>query len=182
MKHFKNGALSEWQQVEAGTVLKFESTKYKIVSFQVNANSAIEVWAADNADMQNAVLQAAADDKCVVEYGAKGASWVQIRAEKKSAVFVNIRDVDQRMDNSGKDSHVNIEPRVRNNDDFARMMHWVKLNEQRRDAEMAAERAELAKVKAELLSKNVETAQEPVAEPQSEQVEGDDATGAEAAK
>jgi lysophospholipase L1-like esterase len=182
MKHFKNGALSEWQQVEAGTVLKFESTKYKIVSFQVNANSAIEVWAADNADMQNAVLQAAANDKCVVEYGANGASWVQIRAEKKSAVFVNIRDVDQRKDNSGKDSHVNIEPRVRNNDEFARMMHWVKLNEQRRNAEMAQEREELAKVKAELLSQKAETVQEPVAEPQSEQVEGDDATGAEAAK
>ena len=182
MKHFKNGALSEWQQIEAGTVLKFESTKYKTVSFQVNANSAIEVWAADNADMNNAVLQAAADDKCVVEYGAKGSSWVQIRAEKKSAVFVNIRDVDQRMDNSGKDSHVNIEPRVRNNDDFARMMHWVKLNEERRNAEMAAERADLAKVKAELLSKKVQTEQEPVAEPQSEQVEGDDAKGATTAE
>lgn len=182
MKHFKNGALSEWQQVEAGTVLKFESTKYKTVSFQVNANSAIEVWAADNADMNNAVLQAAADDKCVVEYGARGSSWVQIRAEKKSAVFVNIRDVDQRIENSGKDSHVNIEPRVRNNDEFARMMHWVKLNEQRRDAEMAQERAELSKVKAELLSKKVETEQQPVAEPQSEQLEGDDATGAETAE
>ena len=182
MKHFKNGALSEWQQVEAGTVLKFQSTKYKTVSFQVNANSAIEVWAADNADMENAVLQAAANDKCVVEYGAKGSSWVQIRAEKKSAVFVNIRDVDQRIENSGKDSHVNIEPRVRNNDEFARMMHWVKLNEERRDAQMAAERAELAKVKAELLRKNGETTDEPLAEVKVEQVEGDDAAGAETAE
>jgi hypothetical protein len=182
MRHFKNGALTEWQQVEAGTVLKFESTKYKTVSFQVNANSAIEVWAADNAEMNNAVLQAAANDKCVVEYGAKGTSWVQIKAEKKSAVFVNIRDVDQRIDNSGRDSHVNIEPRVRNNDDFARMMHWVKLNEERRDAQMARERAELAKVKAELLSKNVETVQQPAPEAQIEQVEGDDATGAETAE
>lgn len=182
MKHFKNGALSEWQQVEAGTVLKFESTKYKTVSFQVNANSALEVWAADNEEMNNAVLQAAANDKCYVEYGAKGTSWVQIRAEKKSAVFVNIRDVDQRIENSGKDSHVNIEPRVRNNDEFARMMHWVKLNEERRDAEMAQERADLAKVKAELLSKNVETVQKSAPEAQSEQVEGDDATGAETAE
>jgi hypothetical protein len=62
------------------------------------------------------------------------------------------------------------------------MMHWVKLNEERRNAEMAAERAELAKVKAELLSKNVETVQQPAPEAQSEQVEGDDATGAETAE
>lgn len=182
MKHFKNGALSEWQQVEAGTVLKFESNKYKTVTFQVNANSAIEVWAADNADMNNAVLQAAADDKCAVEYGARGASWVQIRAEKKSAVFVNIRDVDQRIDNSGKDSHVNIEPRVRNNDEFSRMMHWVKLNEQRRDAEMAQERAELAKMKADLLNKKDETAQTTAPQAQVEQGEGDDAKGSETAE
>jgi hypothetical protein len=48
MKHFKNGSLSEWQQVKAGDVISFESNKAKRVSFQVNANSKIEVWAADN--------------------------------------------------------------------------------------------------------------------------------------
>jgi hypothetical protein len=58
----------------------------------------------------------------------------------------------------------------------------LKLNEERRNAEMAQERKELAEVKAQLLSQKAETVQEPVAEPQSEQVEGDDATGAEAAK
>jgi hypothetical protein len=168
MKHFKNGALHEWEQIEAGTVIPFKSTKYKTVTFEVIANSAIEIWAADNEKMDGAKLQAVAEDKCSVEYGARGASWVQIRAEKKSAVFVNIRDVDQRVENSGKDSHVNIEPRVRNNDEFARMMHWVKLNEQRRDAEMAEERAELAKMRADLAKAQAE------AEPATEAVEAGD--------
>jgi hypothetical protein len=181
MKHFKNGSLSEWQQVKAGDVIAFESGKAKRVSFQVNANSKIEVWAADNEKMENAVLQGAADDKVTIEYTAAGSSWVQIKAEKSAAVFVNIRDVDQRIAASDKDSYVNIEPRVRNNDEFARMMKWVKLNEQRRDAAMAAEREELAKLRQQVQS-NVETAQEPVAEPQSEQVEGDDATGATTAE
>lgn len=178
MKHFKNGSLSEWQQVKAGDVIAFESGKAKRVSFQVNANSKVEVWAADNADMKDAVLQGAAEDKCSVEYTAAGSSWVQIKAEKSASVFVNIRDVDQRIAPAEKDSFVNIEPRVRNNDEFARMMKWVKLNEERRDAAMAEERAELAKLRQQVSQQNSEQKQEPVAEPQSEQVEGDDATGA----
>ena len=181
MKHFKNGSLSEWQQVKAGDVIAFESSKAKRVSFQLNANSKIEVWASDNEKMQNAVLQGAADDKITIEYTSAGSSWVQIKAEKDAAVFVNIRDVDQRIAASDKDSFVNIEPRVRNNDEFARMMKWVKLNEQRRDAAMSAEREELAKLRQQVQS-NVEAVQEPVAEPQSEQVEGDDATGATTAE
>jgi hypothetical protein len=182
MKHFKNGSLGEWQQVKAGDKIAFDSNKPRHVKFQVNANSKVEVWAADNADMKDAVLQGAADDKVAVEYTAAGSSWVQIKAEKGAAVFVNIRDVDQRIENSGADSFVNIEPRVRNNDEFARMMKWVKLNEERRTADMAQERAELAKLKAELLSKKTEQAQEPVAEPLSEQVGQDDATRATAAE
>lgn len=182
MKHFKNGSLGEWQQVKAGDIIAFDSNKPRHVKFQVNANSKVEVWAADNADMKDAVLQGAADDKVAVEYTAVASSWVQIKAEKGAAVFVNIRDVDQRIENSGADSFVNIEPRVRNNDEFARMMKWVKLNEERRNADMAQERAELAKLKAELLSKKTEQAQDPVAEPLTEQVGQDDATGATAAE
>jgi hypothetical protein len=182
MKHFKNGSLSEWQQVKAGDVIAFESGKAKRVSFQVNANSKIEVWAADNADMKDAVLQGAAEDKCSVEYTAPASSWVQIKAEKSASVFVNIRDVDQRIAPAEKDSYVNIEPRVRNNDEFARMMKWVKLNEERRDAAMADERAELAKLRQQVSQQNSEQKQEPVPEAQSEQVEGDDATGAATAE
>ena len=183
MKHFKNGSLTEWQQVKAGAVISFESGKAKRVTFQVMANSKIEVWAADNADMKQAVLQGAADDKMFVEYTALGNSWVQIKAEKGASVFVNIRDVDQRIAPAGNDSFVNIEPRVRNNDEFARMMKWVKLNEERRDAAMADERAELAKLKEQVVSQqSSEQKPQPVPEAQIEQVEGDDATGATTAE
>lgn len=177
MKHFKNGALSEWQQIKAGTVIPFESAKANRVSFQVIANSAIEIWAADNAEMKDAVLQGTADDKVAVEFTARGSSWVQVKAEKSASVFVNIRDVDQRVENSGKDSFVNIEPRVRNNDQFAVMARWVKLNEQRRDAQMAEERAELARLKAELSEQKSGQQPQPVPEGQVTGGEPNDATG-----
>ena len=182
MKHFKNGSLTEWQQVKAGAVIAFESGKAKRVIFQVNANSKVEVWASDNADMKEDVLQGAADDKMSVEYTAPAISWVQIKAEKGASGFVNIRDVDQRIAPSEKHSFVNIEPRVRNNDEFARMMKWVKLNEERRDAAMADERAELAKLREQVSQQSSEQQQQPVPEAQSEQLEGDDATGATTAE
>lgn len=181
MKHFKNGALSEWQQIKAGTVIPFESSKANRVSFQVIANSAIEIWAADNVEMKNAVLQGMADDKVAVEFTAVGSTWVQVKAEKSSAVFVNIRDVDQRVENTGKDSFVNIEPRVRNNDEFARIFRWVKMNEERRDAAMAEERAELARLKAELSQQESGEQPQPVPEGQVTGGELSDGTGETAA-
>jgi hypothetical protein len=177
MKHFKNGHIGQWQRVKAGDVIKFESNKAKRVEFQVNANSKVEVWAATEEGMKDAVLQGVADDKLAIEYTALGTSYVQIKAEKDASVFVNIPDVDQQIQSSGKDSFVNIEPRVRNNDEFARMMHWVKLNEERREAQMAQERKELAALKAQLSQQKVETVQEPVAEPQTQVGAQADATG-----
>jgi hypothetical protein len=182
MKHFKNGHIGQWQAVKAGDVIKFEANKPKRVEFQVIANSKVEVWAAAAEDMVDAVLQGTADDKVAIEYTAIGTSYVQIKAEKGSAVFVNIPDVDQRIENSGKDSFVNIEPRVRNNDEFARMMHWVKLNEQRRDAELAQERAQLAELKAQLSQQKAQTEQQSAPEAQSQSEAQADATGAATAE
>ena len=182
MKHFKNGALREWQQVKAGDVIGFESNRPRHVKFQVNANSKVEVWASDNAEMKDAVLQGAADDKVAVEYTAQASSWVQIKAEKGAAVFVNIRDVDQRIENSGAESFVNIEPRVRKNDEFAQMLRWVKLNEERRDAALAEERAELAKIKAQLSQQKSGNQKEPVPEEQVTAGETDNETGEETAE
>lgn len=178
MKHFKNGHIGQWERVKPGDVIKFEANKPKRVEFQVIANSKVEVWASAAEDMADAVLQGTADDKVAIEYTSIGTSYVQIKAEKGSAVFVNIPDVDQRIENSGKDSFVSIEPRVRNNDEFARMMHWVKLNEQRRDAELAKERAELAQLKAQISQQTSATAQQAAPEAQSQSEAQADATGA----
>jgi hypothetical protein len=149
MKHFKNGELTNWKPVEAGTILEFATYKPKNVKFQVLSNSCIEIWVSHSNDMKGAVLQAVADDKVSVEFVTVKDCYVQIKAEKKAAVFVNIRDVDQNVVAVGE-SFTNIEPRVRDNSEFARMMHWVKLNEQRREAAMRLEREELAHLKAEL--------------------------------
>jgi hypothetical protein len=182
MKHFKNGHIGQWQAVKAGDVIKFEANKPKRVEFQVIANSKVEVWASAVEDMADAVLQGTADDKVAIEYTSVGTSYVQIKAEKGAAVFVNIPDVDQRIENSGKDSFVSIEPRVRKNDEFSRMMHWVRLNEMRRDTQLAEERAELVRLKAQLSQQNAQAEQPSAPEAQSQSEAQADATGAATAE
>jgi hypothetical protein len=173
MKTFKNGPLAQWKKVKAGDVISFESTKARHVRFEVVANSPIEVWAGHKDDASDFVLVGATADKCRVEYTAVGTSYAMIKAEKNSSVYVNLPDVDQRVAPSEKDSHVSIEPRVRNNDEFAKMMHFVKLNERRRDEQLAEERAALAALRAELAAQatkevvsdaKADTAAEPAAE------------------
>jgi hypothetical protein len=96
-------------------------------------------------------------------------------------VYVNLPDVDQRVAPSEKDSHVSIEPRVRNNDEFARIMHFVKLNERRRDEQMAEERAALAALRAELAAQATQEVVEDVkadtaVEPAAQAVQAPEAT------
>lgn len=184
MKTFKNGPLAQWKKVKAGDVISFESTKARHVRFEVVANSPIEVWAGHKDDASDFVLVGATGDKCRVEYTAQGTSYSMIKAEKNSAVYVNVPDVDQRVAPSEKDSHVSIEPRVRNNDEFAKMMHFVKLNERRRDEQLAEERAALAALRAELAAQAAQATQEVVSdakadtavEPAAEAVQAPEAT------
>lgn len=174
MKHFKNGDVSNWKPVEAGTVLSFETNKPKNVKFQIMSNSMIEIWVSKNEDMKEAVLQAVADDKVSVEFVTMETCYVQIKAEKKAAVFVNMRDFDQSVVSTGE-SYTNIEPRVRDNSEFAKMMYWVKLNEERREKAMATERQELAAIKSELKAQAKEEA-EVIEEVEREAEQGDGET------
>jgi hypothetical protein len=72
-----------------------------------------------------------------------------IKAEKKSAVYINAPDIDQTIAESEKPSFTSIEPRVRNNTDVDRMMQLLKYNQQQNEAMLAKERenmrAEMAK-------------------------------------
>jgi hypothetical protein len=143
MKTLKNGPLAAWSKVEPGQVLDFRSSKPRHVKFQVTANSAIEIWAGSDSEMTDSILIGCGNEKLQVEYTATGDSYVMIKAEKKSAIYVNIPDLDQNVQESELPSFTSIEPRVRNNTEVDRMMQLMKLNEKRRDAELAAERAVL---------------------------------------
>ena len=166
MKTFKNGPIADWKPTKGGSVLEFKSFKPRTVRFQIVANSAVEIWAGSKKDLSDAVLVASGDDKLGVEFTSNGDSYALIKAEKNAAVFINLPDLNQRVIESDNPSFTSIEPRIRRNTEFDRMMQYVKLNEQRRDASLASERATLRAEMARMQSLGTEVPQkeEPIVE------------------
>lgn len=153
MNRIKHGNVNVWSPIKAGHVIEFKSSKPRHVKFEVTANSNIEIWVSDNSKMSQAVLIGTSNGKSEIQYTAPSTTFVQIKAEKSSDLFVNIPDNDQTVYNSVQPSFTSIEPRVNNSTEFDRMMAFMKHNETQRNAQLEVERsalrAEVAKIKAE---------------------------------
>jgi hypothetical protein len=175
MKHFKVGVINHWSNYNVGDVIAFPSNRPRRVAFEVIANSPIEIWAdVEDSDLSKAVLIASGDDKMSVEYTAKGNSWVLIKADKKAQVWVNLPDLDQNVEKTMDDEFVNLEPRIRENKEYAQMVEIMKLNKAHFDAQMKDERTQLEEMRQQIAAMQ---AKETVAEEVTEDVtEGEAAT------
>ena len=153
MNRIKHGNVNNWTATKPGQVIEFVSSKPRHVKFEITANSNIEIWVADNNKMSDSVLVGTSNGKTQIQYTAPATTYVQIKADKSADVFVNIPDLDQAVENTDNPSFTSIEPRVNNSTEFDRMVAFMKHNEQQRnsqlEAERAALRAEVAKIKAE---------------------------------
>jgi ribosomal protein L29 len=157
MKHFKVGVIDHWSNYNAGEVIAFPSNRPRRVAFEVIANSPIEVWVdVNSSDLSKAKLVASGDDKMLVEYTAKADSWVLIKAEKKAQVWVNLPDLDQSVEKTIDEDFVNLEPRIRENKQFAQMVEIMKLNKQHFDAQMKDERIQLAELRQQIAAMQAE--------------------------
>ena len=171
MKHFKVGVIDHWSNYNAGEVIAFPSNRPRRVAFEVIANSPIEIWVdVNSSDLSKAKLVASGDDKMSVEYTAKADSWVLIKADKKAQVWVNLPDLDQSVSKTVDEEFVNLEPRIRENKEFAQMVEIMKLNKQHFDAQMKDERVQLAEMRQQIAAmqakenKVVEEKEEDVSE------------------
>jgi len=153
MNRIKHGNVNKWTATKAGQVIEFASSKPRHVKFEITANSNIEVWVASDAKMSQPVLVGTSNGKTEIQYTAPATTYVQIKAEKTADIFVNIPDLDQAVENTDNPSFTSIEPRVNNSTEFDRMMAFMKHNETQRNAQLEAERAalraEVAKIKAQ---------------------------------
>jgi len=143
MNRIKHGNINKWSQAKAGDVIEFASSKPRHVKFEVTANSNIEVWVANDNKMSDAVLVGTSNGKTEIQYTAPATTYVQIKAEKSAAVFVNIPDIDQSVQNSDEPSFTSIEPRTSNGTDYDRMAMLMRYNQQQMEQQLEAERAVL---------------------------------------
>jgi len=153
MNRIKHGNISKWSQAKAGDVIEFASSKPRHVKFEITTNSNIEVWVANDNKMSDAVLVGTSNGKTEIQYTAAATTYVQIKAEKSASLFVNIPDIDQSVQNSDQPSFTTIEPRVSTSTEYDKIAMMMKYNqqqmEQQLEAERAALRAEVAKIKTE---------------------------------
>lgn len=177
MKHFKVGVIDNWSQYGAGEVIAFLSNRPRRVAFEVIANSPIEIWVdVESSDLSKAVLVASGDDKMSVEYTAKADSWALIKADKKAQVWVNIPDLDQSVEKTVDDEFVNLEPRVRENKEYAQMVEIMKLNKKHFDDQMQNERAQLADLRQQIAQMKAQEEKQEAEEVTENVTEGEAAT------
>jgi len=164
MNRIKHGQINKWFPAQPGEVLEFVASKPRHVKFEVTTNSNIEIWVATNKKMQDAILIGTSDSKTEVQYTANETTYCQIKAQKGSAVFVNLPDLDQTRVQPDESVYTNIEPRINQSTEFDRMMQLMKHNETIRNQELEVERAvlraEVAKIKAVQVDEAIVEAEE----------------------
>ena len=143
MKHFKVDTPKSWSAYKIGVPIPFEVNRPRRIKFQAIANSPMEVWIADNEQMEDGILAAVGSDKMSVEFTADKKAFVAIKAQKNSEVFVNIKDLDQTIQASSMPAYTNLAPRPSTNPELENMMALMRYNQEKMEQERAKERLSL---------------------------------------
>lgn len=168
MQKFALGPVTAYHKIEGGEIVEFPARGPRKIYVDLVSNCKVELWSADNVDMDGAVLVGAGEGMVTTEYTAAGESYLEIRAEKDGSVFMRGWAPDQRVKSSDGPSFTSVEPRVRQNSEYDRIMMVMKFNEQQRQAQLANDRAELAAKMAALDAKLKASEPAPVVEPEPE--------------
>lgn len=139
MKNFNMGALQTWRQVGVGELLDFPvpPTGYRAVAFDLISDAAVSVRAVSGDD---AWLIAYGDGLMTVKFAVDDSVGIVIIGPGDADVFIRTHVDTQVIPESEDATYTTIEPRPAGpSDDIKRMMHWVKLNAQRREKQLLDE-------------------------------------------
>ena len=180
MNRIQYGNISEWSPVKNGQTINFETNRPSRFKFECTTNSLAEIWVSNNKNMKDAKLVGMFTNYTKVEFATLETAYVLIKADKESDTFVKLRDIQQIVENSDLASYTNIEPRTRGqSSDMEKVMKYVQINEQRRERELNAERAELRQAMSKLQPQVVDGVDVPPLKEESllkEEAKNDEAT------
>lgn len=144
MRTFDIKTLEMWESVGAGEVLEFDNPGgARKVALRINATGPVAVYAGHLEDGSDRVLLGAADGMFAVTYSTDRTSFVSLEFGGGVECFVTGTARSQVIEKTADEVFTSVEPSGRRNSDYDRMVHFVKLNERRRDAALAAEIAAL---------------------------------------
>lgn len=143
MKIFNIKALNDWDNVKPGEVIKFDAVGVRQVRMTVNTSAKTNVYVANNKDMKNKVLVAAAEGIFECGYAATGPSYVVFATEPGEVVYVRGNARTQIVKSVSEEVYTSIIPHGRRNTEIDRILQLVKLNEMTRQQQMADELQQL---------------------------------------
>lgn len=144
MRNFRIHDLVGWEPVTLGTPIADEGgPERRILMFRVIANAMVSVFASD--DLADNRLVAYGDGVMRVRVAVSGVAEFMVTSETDGAVvFVSRRSEPQVVPDKQQASFAVIEPKGAGVSlEVKRMQLWMRLNEQRREAVLSAERARL---------------------------------------
>lgn len=143
MRSFNLGALGGWQEIATGQVLEIDCPKNGVrsVQFEVIADSYVSVHVAYE---DTAYLVGAGDGQLSIRFAVDRRAGMTIHGEPDAVVFMRTHVHTQVIPPSVDETYTTIEPaRPGPSAEMRRMMEMVKLNNLRRDAELAEQRKQL---------------------------------------
>jgi len=143
---------SEWERVQTADIKVFFAPNHKRqVKLTINSVGRTAVYLASDKEMRGRVLVGAGEGMFDIAFTASSTAYLMFENPEGHECFVRGHTADQTV-HRDPDLEIltSVEPRNRRNSDFDRMQMLMKLNEKRRDEQMAET---IAKLKAETMHK-----------------------------
>lgn len=133
MQQFKINSLKGWEKVKPGEEIEFPAgEKGRVIKLSVNTTHRVDVWAADNADLHEAKLIAAADGMFKLEVSTSETLYLGFNADPDAGIYIHTTAQSHIVKKGDGPSYTSVEPRMRRNTEFDQMMLIMKHNEMQR--------------------------------------------------
>lgn len=145
MRNFSIGDLGSWEPLALGASISIPGVGGpRTVRFALNASGRVQVYVTD--DEAEERLVCVGEGLMRVKFTAFGVVSARVDGEAGTEVFLQQRSEVQVIADSQQASFTTIEPRgVGPSEDLKRIMLYMRLNEQRREAQLQADRERLQK-------------------------------------
>lgn len=137
MQRFDLKDLSAWQRVELGEVLDFPASGQRRVRVQVMASDHVEVRA--TAPGGDPVLVGFGAGAFEVAFSCEGTAAVELSGEPGTEVWLSGFAPSHVVERTSDEVFTSVMPQGRRNSDYDRMMFAMRLNEERREAQLGRE-------------------------------------------
>lgn len=134
MSYFKMDAVTSWDVVAPKELLEFEATEARRIRLAFMTNGPTEVWASTES---REILVGFGTGQFELEFTTDSTAYVRCLADDDTAIFMRGYAPSMVVPESNEEVFTSIMPRERRNTEFDRMVMWTKLNEARREAQLA---------------------------------------------